>query len=270
MHTKKPYYLAPEGRVQRVYALLREALNKAGMIGIARFVLHNKEHLAALFPAGPALMLATLRWAQEIRSPDAFDLPEEGASADSLKPTELKMAQQLIEQMTSDWEPQQFKDDFTSARRAGMQPPSSNASRASRSRAARTVAGALADHRGAAGRNRQPPRRCCSVQRTTVNRPRVFCVARIARRSQRSPGVVRRHQHRCAWPASAGRQTNAFHCQTTITAPTQSLCPVQQCRSDQARRKDTALSPVACTGAFAQRPEAVDHLAKKADSRGIE
>lgn len=119
VYIEKPYYLAPDGKAQHVYALLREALAQAGVIGIARFVLHNKEHLAALIPAGPALMLGTLRWAQEIRSPDALDLPPQGASA--LKPAELKMAQQLIDQMTSTWKPERFKDDFTSAIHALVQ-----------------------------------------------------------------------------------------------------------------------------------------------------
>ncbi|MDR7298997.1 DNA end-binding protein Ku [Pelomonas aquatica] len=113
VYIEKPYYLAPDAKAQRVYALLREALEKAGVIGIARFVLHNKEHLAALIPAGPALMLGTLRWAEEIRSPEALDLPKPGAAG--LKPAELKMAQQLIAQMTDAWKPEQFKDDFSSA-----------------------------------------------------------------------------------------------------------------------------------------------------------
>ena len=113
VYIEKPYYLAPDAKAQRVYALLREALEKAGVIGIARFVLHNKEHLAALIPAGPALMLGTLRWAEEIRSAEALDLPKPGAAG--LKPAELKMAQQLIAQMTGAWKPEQFKDDFTTA-----------------------------------------------------------------------------------------------------------------------------------------------------------
>jgi len=113
VYAEKPYYLAPDGRATRVYALLREALAKAGVIGIARFVLHNKEHLAALIPAGPALMLGTLRWASEIRSPTALGLPAQGAAG--LKPGELKMAQQLIAEMTAPFKPQAFKDDFTSA-----------------------------------------------------------------------------------------------------------------------------------------------------------
>jgi len=113
VYIEKPYYLAPDGRAGRVYALLREALETSGVIGIARFVLHNKEHLAALIPAGPALMLGTLRWADEIRPPDALDLPKAGTA--DLKPAELEMARQLIGQMTSAWKPQQFKDDFTAA-----------------------------------------------------------------------------------------------------------------------------------------------------------
>jgi DNA end-binding protein Ku len=116
IYVEKPYYLAPDGRAERVYALLREALAQAGVIGIARFVLHNKEHLAALIPTGPALMLGTLRWAEEIRSPDGLDLPKAGAAG--VKPAELKMAGQLIAQMTAPWKPEQFKDDFTTAIRA--------------------------------------------------------------------------------------------------------------------------------------------------------
>ncbi|WP_457419903.1 non-homologous end joining protein Ku [Roseateles sp. P5_E7] len=113
VYIEKPYYLSPDARAQRVYALLREALEAAGVIGIARFVLHNKEHLAALIPAGPALMLGTLRWAEEIRSPEALDLPKAGEAG--LKPAELKMARQLIAEMTAAWKPEQFKDDFTTA-----------------------------------------------------------------------------------------------------------------------------------------------------------
>jgi len=111
VYIEKPYYLAPDGRAGRVYALLREALEKSGVIGIARFVLHNKEHLAALIPAGPALMLGVLRWAEEIRDAGALDLPGPG----DVKPAELKMARQLIDEMTTAFKPQDFKDDFTAA-----------------------------------------------------------------------------------------------------------------------------------------------------------
>ena len=61
---ERPYYLEPVGKGERVYALLRESMQDAGVIGIARVVMHNKEHLAALIPSGAALMLNTIRWAQ--------------------------------------------------------------------------------------------------------------------------------------------------------------------------------------------------------------
>src|SRR4051812_13601819 len=63
IYLEKPYYLEPSGKgADKVYALLREAMAQAGVIGIARVVMHTKEHLAALMPAGPALMLETIRW----------------------------------------------------------------------------------------------------------------------------------------------------------------------------------------------------------------
>ncbi|KQP23066.1 Ku protein [Pseudorhodoferax sp. Leaf267] len=110
---EKPYYLEPIGKGEKVYALLREAMAQAGVIGIARVVMHSKEHLAALVPAGPALMLNTIRWASEIRSPEELKLPAAGKS--TLKPAELKMAEQLIGDMTQTWDPEAFSDQFTGA-----------------------------------------------------------------------------------------------------------------------------------------------------------
>jgi DNA end-binding protein Ku len=111
VYLEKPYYLEPAGRAGKVYALLREAMAKASLIGIARIVMHNKEHLAALLPAGPALMLGTLRWAEEIRPADRLDPPSAGSAG--LKPDDLKMAEQLIGKMATDWKPERFEDTFT-------------------------------------------------------------------------------------------------------------------------------------------------------------
>ena len=58
---ERPYYLEPVGKGEKVYSLLREAMREAGVIGIARVVMHSKEHLAALIVSGPALMLNTIR-----------------------------------------------------------------------------------------------------------------------------------------------------------------------------------------------------------------
>ena len=112
---ERPYFLEPIGKAEKVYALLRESMLEAGVIGIARVVLHTKEHLAALIASGPALMLNTIRWASEIRSADELNLPGEGKAAANLKPTELKMAAQLIKDMTGTWKPEDYSDNFSAA-----------------------------------------------------------------------------------------------------------------------------------------------------------
>lgn len=112
---EKPYYLEPIGKGDKVYALLRESMFEAGVIGIARVVMHTKEHLAALIPSGAALVLNTIRWASELRSADDLKLPAEGRAAANLKPGELKMAAQLISDMTDKWESADYTDKFSTA-----------------------------------------------------------------------------------------------------------------------------------------------------------
>jgi len=110
-----PYYLEPIGKGEKVYALLRESMLQAGVIGIARVVMHTKEHLAALVPTGAALVLNTIRWASEIRALDELKLPAAGKTAAGLKPAELKMAEQLISDMTGPWDAQAYTDKFSAA-----------------------------------------------------------------------------------------------------------------------------------------------------------
>jgi DNA end-binding protein Ku len=110
-----PYYLEPIGKGEKVYALLRESMFEAGVIGIARVVMHTKERLAALIPSGAALVLNTIRWAGEIRPLTELKLPAEGKTAAGLKPAELKMAAQLIGDMTGPWKADDYSDKFGDA-----------------------------------------------------------------------------------------------------------------------------------------------------------
>ena len=110
-----PYYLEPIGKGEKVYALLRESMFEAGVIGIARVVMHTKERLAALIPSGAALVLNTIRWAGEIRPMTALKLPAQGKTAASLTPAELKMAAQLIGDMTGPWKSSDYADKFSDA-----------------------------------------------------------------------------------------------------------------------------------------------------------
>jgi DNA end-binding protein Ku len=112
---ESPYFLEPVARGEKAYALLREAMLEAGVIGIARVVMHTKEHLCALVPTGPALMLNTLRWGREIRPVDDLKLPAEGKRGPGIKEGELKMARHLIDDMTEPFNPERFDDQFTQA-----------------------------------------------------------------------------------------------------------------------------------------------------------
>ncbi len=116
---ERPYHLEPIGKAEKVYVLLREAMLAAGVIGIARVVISTREHLAALIPTASALMLNTLRWSSEIRAPDELKLPAPGRGG--VKPAELKMATQLIAEMTGPWQPEAHAERFSAAINALVQ-----------------------------------------------------------------------------------------------------------------------------------------------------
>ena len=84
VYLDRPYYLAPIGKGAKVYALLRETLAKTQRIGLARVVIQTKQHLAALVPVGPALVLNLLRWGADIKPWTDLNLPAEGAKATGL------------------------------------------------------------------------------------------------------------------------------------------------------------------------------------------
>ncbi len=113
-YLERPYYLAPVAKGEKVYALLRDAMVAAGVVGVARVVMHTKERLCALIPDGDALLLNTLRWADEIRPRDEISFPGDGKTTKP-KEGELKMAMQLIKGMTGRWNPEDHADKFTAA-----------------------------------------------------------------------------------------------------------------------------------------------------------
>lgn len=104
-----PYYLEPEKKGRHAYALLRDALASTGKVGIARVVMRTREHLAALKPNGPAMVIEMMHWADEVVAPGDLDFPDEGVK---LSQPEMKMARALIDSMTTRFEPRQFEDHY--------------------------------------------------------------------------------------------------------------------------------------------------------------
>jgi DNA end-binding protein Ku len=105
---EKPYYLEPDKGAKQVYGLLREALIRTNKVGLARFVLRNREHLALIKPEEDVIVLNQMRYAAEIRSPKELDLPGQ----EGLGERELDMAIKLIDQLTEPWEPEQYRDTY--------------------------------------------------------------------------------------------------------------------------------------------------------------
>jgi DNA end-binding protein Ku len=109
-----PYYLAPGGRGQKVYALLRETLRKTRRVAIAQVVIRTTQHLAAITVQDRALMLITLRYADELRKATGLELPAEGLKGAGVTPKEVDLAARLVNDMTGHWNPAAFKDTYHS------------------------------------------------------------------------------------------------------------------------------------------------------------
>jgi DNA end-binding protein Ku len=106
-----PYWLVPDKGAAKAYGLLLEAMRDAGKVAIARVVLRSKEQLVAIRPAGQGLMMETMIFSDEVVPPeDIEDLPDEIEL--KVSDRELKMARQLIDSLTTDWEPEKFTDEY--------------------------------------------------------------------------------------------------------------------------------------------------------------
>jgi len=108
---RQSYYLAPKGKgADRAYALLLEAMRETNKVGIATLVLRDKEHLVAVRPSEKVLMLETMYFEDEIRNPEQEldTLPEVGHSGER----ELKIAKQLIDSLTDEWEPSRYQNTY--------------------------------------------------------------------------------------------------------------------------------------------------------------
>lgn len=108
---QKPYYVSPTNKGAKPYALLREVLKRTGRVGLGRVVVSTKQHLAVVATMGDALVLNLVRWAEEVRTVDGLPIPGEVASV-GVTEKELAMGEQLVLDLATGWEPEQFKDDF--------------------------------------------------------------------------------------------------------------------------------------------------------------
>ena len=107
-----PYYLAPDKRGEKGYALLRETLKKTGQVAIATVVIRTRQYITALIPWSDMMVLNTLRYANELRPLKDLDIPGKNLKAAGVTARELDMATKLVEEMSAAWKPTQYKDTY--------------------------------------------------------------------------------------------------------------------------------------------------------------
>jgi DNA end-binding protein Ku len=107
----KPYFLEPQKGGEKAYALLHKALAGTAKIGIAKVVISNREYLASVKPDGLFLVLDLMHFASEILAPEEL----KNGSATAITDKELKMAQSLVESMSTPWEPEKYRDEYRNA-----------------------------------------------------------------------------------------------------------------------------------------------------------
>jgi DNA end-binding protein Ku len=110
MFYEHPYYLAPDAGAAKAYNLLLTALKETNKVAIARVVIRSKEYLTAIRPAGDALTMETMLFADELVDPQQI----EELDADGVKTTkrEVDMARQLIESLSADFDPSKYRDEY--------------------------------------------------------------------------------------------------------------------------------------------------------------
>ena len=111
IYFQKSYYLVPEETGVKAYTLLREAMAEDGRVAIAKIALRDKEHLCALRFKDNVFVLETMFWPDEIREAEFAELEK----PPKIRPQEVQMAKSLIENLTEEFNPQEFKDEYREA-----------------------------------------------------------------------------------------------------------------------------------------------------------
>jgi len=111
IYLERPYYIEPDKSGEKPYVLLREAMKRTGRIAVARIVLRTKGYLAAIYTLDDALVLSLIRFHDEIRPIQELNIPHSA----NVSNKEMELAESLIEGMTEEWKPEEFKDEYQDA-----------------------------------------------------------------------------------------------------------------------------------------------------------
>ena len=112
MYYETPYYLAPDKRGHKGYALLRETLTQTGKVGVANVVIRTRQYVAVLIPYKDVILMNTLRYPSELRDTDDLDVPSSNLKEVGVSSREVEMARRLVEGMSTAWKPEEHRDTY--------------------------------------------------------------------------------------------------------------------------------------------------------------
>ena len=111
----KPYYLVPDSKNQKAYVLLREALKRTKKVGVAKVIIRTREYLSLIMAHDNALILNLIRFQQELKQEADLKLPSEPLKTYKISDREMKMAMGLIKDLSNNWKPEKYHDDYQEA-----------------------------------------------------------------------------------------------------------------------------------------------------------
>lgn len=115
LYFDKPYYLLPDTKNKKAYVLLREALKKTNKVGVSKVIIRTKEYLSLIMPHNNALILSLIRFKQEIRDEAELNFPSDSNKSYKIADREIKMATDLVKEMSATWQPEKYHDEYREA-----------------------------------------------------------------------------------------------------------------------------------------------------------
>lgn len=112
LYFTKAYYLVPDSKNKKAYVLLREALKKTNKVGVAKIIMRTKESLSLILPHDHALLLYLVHFSDELRTEEELNLPKEPLKSYKIADREIKMATDLVNEMSAKWEPEKYHNEY--------------------------------------------------------------------------------------------------------------------------------------------------------------
>lgn len=189
-HFEKPYMLLPGKKADKGYVLLRDTLQRSKKVGIARIVIRTREYLCAVLARDAALVVVLMRFAEELVPYDEYRFPEGKLESYRIQPREMAMAEELIESMSTKWNPEEYKDQFAKRMHAVINKRLKSGGKKTTTSVDKSAAKASTNvvdfmsllHKSIAANHRSPAKKTSAVRKPAKSARKTKPAAKAARR----------------------------------------------------------------------------------------